>query len=161
MWRLLLALALAGVGFAAGWQVQGWRHGAADTKAAIHTVQVTRQQGAISMAVAAKDAAVQTEIRWRTKTLIEKVPTYVTAETDRRFPLSTGLVRLHDAAALGEDVALVTDPAGKPDDQASAVEASDLARTVSENYGECRADAARLIALQDWYTAQEKAFSAH
>lgn len=158
MWKFALigsAAALA-LGFAGGWRVDEWRHGAADAKAALHTVHTVAAQGQVSTVAAAQDAAVQTEIRWRTRTLVEKVTTYVTPDTDRSFPLPVGLVRVHDAAAAGVDVSAVPDPAGRPDDAPAAFEASDLGRTVAANYGECRADQARLTALQDWVTAQAK-----
>jgi hypothetical protein len=157
VWRLLLAGALLLAGFTAGWQVQAWRHGAAETKATAHTARVAVQQGAANTVAAAHDAQVQTDIRWRTRIQIKEVPVYVTAETDRRFPLPVGLVRLHDASALGLDLSAVPDPAGRADGEASAVAASDLGRVVAANYGECRADQARLTELQDWVDAQAKA----
>lgn len=159
MWRLSLVVALMATAFFAGWKVDGWRHAAADTKAAVRTVGITRQQGAVSTAAAARDAQVQTEIRYVTRTQIKEVPVYVTPEADARFPLPVGLVRLHDAAALGVDVADVPDPAGRPDDSASAVAASDLGGAIAGNYGECRADQARLIGLQGWVRDQAAAFT--
>ncbi|MDB5447635.1 MAG: putative signal peptide protein [Phenylobacterium sp.] len=152
--KLALMVGAAAVAFAAGWKVDEWRHAAADVKAAVHTIKTVQAQGQVSTVAAAKDAEVQTSIRYVTRTLIEKVPAHVSPETDRSFPLPVGLVRVHDAAALGVDVSAVPDPAGRADDQASAVEASDLGRVLAVNYGECRADQARLSALQGWVSAE-------
>lgn len=160
MLRLLFLLALIGGGFGAGWTVQGWRHGAAETKAAVRTVYVTREQGAINTAAAAKDATAQAEIRYVTRTIVKEVPTYVSPATDARFPLPVGLVRVHDAAAIGIDPARLSDPAGLADDQASDVEASEAASAIAGNYGECRATATRLTELQDWVASQAMAFNA-
>jgi hypothetical protein len=157
MWKVYILILAAGASFAMGWRVESWRQGAAETKAAIHTIHTVQAQGQINTAAAAKDAEVQTSIRYITKTLIEKVPVYVSPETDRRFPLPVGLVRVHDAAVLGVDLSSVPDPAGRADDAASGVEASTLAAIVAGNYGACRADQARLSGLQGWVAAQASA----
>ncbi len=144
----------AAAAFAAGWRTDEWRHGAADMKAQARTTALVQAQGRINTAAAATDARVQTQIRYVTPTLTEKVPVYVTAQTDARLPVPVGLVRLHDAAARGLDLPAVPDPAGRPDDAPSRVEVSDLGRAIVGNYGECRADAARLVELQDWIRGQ-------
>ncbi|THD80643.1 MAG: hypothetical protein E7812_07895 [Phenylobacterium sp.] len=117
-------------------------------------VQVTRAAGDVSTAAAARDAQAQTQIRYVTRTQIKETPTYVDAATDAAFGVPVGLVRVHDAAALGLDVSAVPDPAGRADGDASSVAASDLGRAIIANYGECRADQARLAELQDWLRKQ-------
>lgn len=154
MWRIALLAGVAAIGFASGWRVDEWRHAASDLKAAVHTINKVQAQGQINTAAAAHDVQVQTQIRYVTRTQVKEVPIYVSAQTDRSYPLPIGLVRLHDAAALGLDVSAVPDSAGRADDAAAATKASEFGQAIAGNYGECRADQARLTALQDWITAQ-------
>ncbi len=89
---------------------------------------------AVTATVAADVERRQVVVRYVTRTLIEKVPVYVSPEVDRRYPLPVGLVRLHDAAARGE--ADLPGPAGEPDDAPSGTPASALAQTLIGNYGD-------------------------
>lgn len=58
--------------------------------------------------------------------------------------VSVGLVRLHDAAALGVDPDTLPLPAGSSDDACSSVTNADLASAISDNYAAARANAAQL-----------------
>ena len=78
---------------------------------------------------------------------------------DRGYPLSVGFVRLHDAAAIGRDLSAVPAPAGLADDATSPVKSSRLATVIVANYGECRADAERLTALQEWVRTTQANFN--
>lgn len=78
-----------------------------------------------------------------------KVPDYVTAKTDVTFPLPCGLIRLHDAAALGVDPETLGNPAGLADDAACPVKASALASLIVDNYGLDHEKDAQIIGLQD------------
>ena len=111
---------------------------------------VEAHQAAVTAQAATHDTVAQTVIVTQTRTIIKEVPTYVTAATDARFPLSVGFVRLHDAGALGLDMPLVTDRAGQPDGSASSVPPSGLAAIIASNYGQCRADAQQLADLEQW-----------
>lgn len=142
--------------------VQTWRIErltAAPAKAALKTAEtvIARTADADAATQAAGEASerARAEIRYVTRTVVEKVPVYVTAETDRRYPLPWGFVRLHDAAALGLDPAAVPNPAGQPDDAASSVAASVAAAIVAGNYGQCREDQQRLSDLQAWIRTQQ------
>jgi len=115
---------------------------------------------AITADVGKKSEARQAEIRWRTITTIREVPVYVTAETDRRFAIPVGLVRVHDAAARGVSPAEVPDPAGRPDDAPSGVAASALGEILAANYGSCLADLERFRDLQRWVDQQATAWNA-
>jgi hypothetical protein len=152
MWKLSLfaAAATAIGGFAAGWRVHDWRDGAAEVRAEHTAVKTVQRQAAASQAIAVADQRAQDHVRTVTKTLIQKVPVYVTATTDARFPLPWGFVRLHDAAASGDDLSAAAASPGRPDDVASDVAASEAAGVIVENYGACRADQTRLAALQAW-----------
>jgi hypothetical protein len=152
MWKLSLfaAAATAIGGFAAGWKVHDWRDGAAQVRAAQAAVKTVQRQAAASQAIAVADQRTQDRVRTVTRTLIEKVPVYVTATTDARFPVPWGFVRLHDAAAVGDDLSAAAASPGRPDDAASNVAASEAAGVIVANYGSCRADQARLAELQAW-----------
>jgi hypothetical protein len=121
-----------------------------------HNRQVVVQRAQVSRAAGAAEAEAQDHIRIVYRTLREEIPAHVAAETDRRFALPVGLVRLHDAAARGLELSRVPDPAGEPDGAASGVQPSDLAGALVDNYGACRADAEQLAALQTWIRRQER-----
>lgn len=127
---------------------------AAETAAGRRAVAVNRQTAQISAAAGAAEAAAQTRIVTVTRTLIREVPSVVTPQIDRDFPLPVGFLRVHDAAARGLDLPDLPDPAGRPDDAASGVAASDAAGAIAANYGACRADDEQLAALQAWLKAE-------
>jgi hypothetical protein len=124
---------------------------AAGAAQAAHTAQVEARDRAISAAAGKAERAAQARIQWRVRTQLVEIPAHVTAETDQRYPLPYGLLRVHDAAARGVGVSDVPLPAGRTDDDPSGVAASDLAAALAANYGgRCRADAEQLTALQAW-----------
>lgn len=136
-------------GFAAGWRVHDWRDASAAASQAAKAVRIVERQAAVSQSLAVRDQAAEDRIRTVTHTLVEKVPVYVTAQTDARFALPWGLVRLHDAAASGAMPTAAAGPFG-PDDAASNVAASEAAALIAANYGTCRSDQQRLADLQAW-----------
>ena len=101
---------------------------------------------AVTQVVEREVVKVVKQIEVVTETIVKEVPVYVQADAT---PLPGGFRVLHDAAARGE----VPDPAAVAD--AATVPAQDLARTIAENYGACRADQERLSALQGWVRAQQ------
>lgn len=157
------------VGFGGGWTVRDWKAGADATEAAkaqarqvIRVVERQREQADVTTTVEARATDTQVQIRTVTQTIIKEVPVYVSAETDARFALPVGLVRVHDAAAAGRPL---PEPAGEPDGAAGDLEASDvapswLAATIAENYGTCRLDQSRLADLQDWIRRQQAVMNA-
>ena len=147
--RLILALGLAGGGFVAGWRVHDWRDGAAEAKAAVHAVQVVQKQAAVAQAVAVRQQAAQDRVRTVTRTLIQKVPVYVTPKADAGCGVPDGFRLLHDAAAAG--VPPAAEPAGKSADTPSGLALSAVADTVTTNYGVCHETAERLKGWQDWW----------
>ena len=124
------------------------------TAAQAHNRQVELQRTEVSRDAGAAEAKAQDRIRTVYRTLRAEIPAHVALETDRRFALPVGLVRLHDAAARGVELSRVPDPAGKPDGAASDVQPSDLAGAFVDNYGACRADGEQLAALQVWIRRQ-------
>jgi hypothetical protein len=79
--------------------------------------------------------------------IVKEIPIYITAETDRNFPVSNGFVRVHDSAASGEPAG----PAEQSDGKAATVTASQSAETVAVNYAECRKLAEQVTGWQEFY----------
>lgn len=113
------------------------------------------EQVAATHRVEAEAAAAQAEIRTVYRTITERIPVYVTRESDDRCPVPVGFVRLHDHAAAGAAPPAVPDPAGQPHDAASGVALSAVAGTVAGNYEACHAVRRQLIDLQAWIRAQQ------
>lgn len=109
--------------------------------------------------VAAAEA--RQKIVYRTQTLIQKVPEYVTHETDLRFPLPCGFVRLHNAAAGGVDAAAVPLPAGKADGDKCDVAASTAAGIIVGNYGLALSWKAERDGWWAWYDQQKANWDAY
>ena len=88
-----------------------------------------------------------------TTEIVEEVPVYVTSLADSRSWVTTGWVRIHDAAARGEAL-----PVGPPElvDSASGVKPSVAAEVVAQNYGECREWRSQVIGWQSWYSTELK-----
>lgn len=107
----------------------------------------------ITADVAGKTEAARVEIRWRTRTLKEKVPSYVTPFNDDACLVPVGFVQLHDAAAAG-----LPGPAGGPDPTASGAPLSAVASTVIENYGVAYDWRAEAVAWRTWYARQKAAW---
>ena len=147
--RLILALALAGGGFLAGWRVHDWRDGAAQAKAAAHALEVVQRQAGLTQTVAVRQQAAQDRVRTITRTLIREVPVYVTPKADAGCVVPDGFRVLHDAAAAG--VPTAAEPAGESADAPSGLALSAVADTVTANYGICHATAERLRGWQDWW----------
>lgn len=102
--------------------------------------------------------AERVRIQTVTKTLIEKVPYYVTAKADADCTVPLGFVRLHDAAASGS--AGLPSSSGGPLDAPSGVPLSAVASTVTANYGTALDWRAEALGWRDWYLAQAKAWNA-
>lgn len=174
-WRgyALTAAVMLAVGFAWGWTVRDWKASADTARARIRAAEVRvaeirdaldreRAQADVTTAIDTRSVADQARIRTITQTIVKEVPVYVPAEADLRYALPVGLVRLHDAAAAGLPL---SDAPGQSDDPAGFLEPSDVAPSrlgtvIAENYGVCRADAARFSDLQDWVRQQQAAMNA-
>ena len=165
-----LCLAL---GVSSGWTVRDWkakadtagdRIAAAEAQRVAIASALTRERAQADTTTVVERAAVAEQVRIRTvtETIIKEVPVYVTAETDARFALPVGLVRVHDAAATGRPL---SESAGEPDDatrnaEASSAAPSALAAVIAENYGVCLADQSRFASLQDWVRRQQAVMNA-
>jgi hypothetical protein len=121
--------------------------------------KVEKGAEAITAATDKKAAERVVEIRTVTKTLVEKVPVYVTAETDRRYLLPDGLVRLRDQAAAG--VSEVPAHPGELFDAPSAVPASAFAETLVLDYGTAHEWKEAALACRSWVSEQAENFNSN
>jgi hypothetical protein len=90
-------------------------------------------------------------------TITREVTHVITPEVDRRYLVPTGLVRVLNASASGED--LDANAAGISNDTAASIAMSDVAISISNNYTNCRANAEQLEALQEWLREQAKSIN--
>lgn len=91
-------------------------------------------------------------IRGETRTITKEVPVYVTEQDDRDCgAIPVGFERLHDRAAGADDMP-VDHAAGSAHGSAreTQIALSDIGRALAINYGSCRENAERLMALQAW-----------
>jgi hypothetical protein len=90
----------------------------------------------------------------KTIPITQQVPVYVTRETDDRFPLPCGFVRLHNAYAGNTSPAAVPLPAGATDADKCAVTASAAVAIIGANYGLALGWKSDLEAWVKWYAEQ-------
>lgn len=155
-WRALaIGLAVGAVAGSGGtWWLRDQMAARTQLQAARTITRTVVRQGEATERVVYRTVEAQERVRTVTRTIIRDIPHVLPVETDRSFPLPVGLIRLHDAAALGTNP--VPDPAGRADDAASPVAASDLANAFADNYGACRLNSEQLVGLQSWVTEQER-----
>lgn len=90
-----------------------------------------------------------------TITNLQRTASYVTPETDARFPLPCGFVRLHNAAVAGAvDPATIPLPAGATDGGQCDVKASAAIGVIQDNYGLALGWKAERDSWWDWYARQ-------
>ena len=168
MWSLLAAVFGAGAVFAAGlWTAHHWDEGTiADLKVAQQRQEITDLAQAMNRIRKADAATLRNQKAYdaaherivvETRLITQKVPVYVTRQTDARYPIPYSVVRVLDAAATGRDPSDLPLPAGQSDGSPSPVAASALAGNVAENYGSCRLAYAAVAAWQAWATSQYEA----
>lgn len=109
--------------------------------------------GVSSAQVGAETQAADTQIRWRTRTLIERIPKYVTPAADAACVVPDGFVRLHDAAAQDVDPG----PPAATDLAASGIALSQVARVDAANLGIAHLYANRVHGLEAWICATRAA----
>lgn len=87
--------------------------------------------------------------------IVQKVPEYITKESDARCTIPNGFVVLHDAAAKGE----VPNSTRDVNEAPSGVALSTVGKTVAENYTTCHQNVEQLKALQEWVKTQERIYN--
>jgi|GEM_PF-778650 len=155
-YAVCFAVAFA-IGFGGASKIQSLRKAAAETKTITRTVYREREQADVTASVESKAVAAQVEIRTITRTIVEKVPVYVTAEADAACVVPRGAVVLLNAAAAGDPL---PKSASEPDAAAANAEASGVAlsrlvEVTAENYGSYQSVARQLTDLQDWIRQQQ------
>lgn len=155
---LIVATVLGGVG---GWSLRDrdyQSHLKQDAEAAataqrdVRKVEARNEDTGREVGVQVEEAKV--EIRYVTRTIIQKVPEYVTVEADARCTVPVGAVLLLNAAASGNPP-----PALAPGESADAPSGVDLSAVVSvtaDNYGTYHEVSAQLRGWQEWWARVEK-----
>ena len=124
-----------------------------DVKAMDETRTLDIKSDAISKVVGAKAADKIERTRTVTKEIVRYVPQILPGSG---YVIRNGVVRVHDAAALGDSSSL-GGSAGAVDDAASSpFTDAELATVVAENYGTCYVWREQLIGLQGWVLDQQK-----
>lgn len=131
----------------------------AAVKAAPKVVARTARAADITATVGARTEREQEKTRTVYRDIIREVPVYVTAETDRRYPLPVGFVRVLDRAAGGSEAALPDGP-GQSDNDPSEVAASDAAGTLVDWAGLYYSCRRQVIGWNEWHVEQRKAWDA-
>lgn len=92
-------------------------------------------------------------VRTVTRTIIQKVPVYVTPAIDRRYPVPYAFLRVYNASANGRAVSDIPLPPGKSDGDPSPTPFSTVAAIAAENNGEHRACIEQVNGLQKAWQA--------
>ncbi len=148
---LLLVIALlvvmAFAGYRAGARSVQVEWDQAKNQAALHAANTDAAQAKAAVQVVTEYVDRVRVIEAKAKTIIKKVPVYVTQAADQHCTVNNGFVSLHNlAAGMSEP----SGTAGTPDAPAAGITLSGVADTVSDNYGRCGDNAEQLIALQNW-----------
>lgn len=122
----------------------------ADAKARAAALQARAQWRAAAEVQARAHMAAAAATGRQIRTIVEKVPVYVSAKSDSACVVPWGAVRLLDAAASGaalDTVRAAVAPA-RPDDAPSDVTLSEAVALLAENLGAARANADQLARLR-------------
>lgn len=123
---------------------------AAQTLAAQHQADADR----ITHDADVSNAAAHQKIVTVTQHIIQKVPKYVTPQTDVLFPLPCGFIRLHDASALGVEPSEISLPANNADGDKCPVTTSDASSIIAANYALALGWRTDLQTWEKWYADQ-------
>lgn len=158
---LVVAVAAAG---AAGWTVHAIDNGtiaqmkADDVNAAVVAANAARtdqsQRDQITELHNELEAKSQAALETNTRTIIERVPTYVTAKADAACVLPNGFVRLLDAAGTGTDPDILPGASSEPDDAPSGIPLSQATALLAENLGNFAKTRQQLIDAEAWAAEQ-------
>lgn len=162
-WRPLAALGtgvvlcIAAVAYLHSVDRAGYARGVAETTARYQTAAVEAEQHGRAQQRAydrvVYDMGIQAvlkqrKIEYRTRYVIKEIETRVTPQADAAAPISLGFVRSYDAAASGNPDAAFAYRGPEPDDSATDVKLSEIARVSAGNYGACYGVAEQLKDLQ-------------
>lgn len=157
---IIAAICLSGVSGLAGWKLRDadyQRHLKADARGALTASEDAREiegkNEQTSTDIGRQVEEAKTEIQYVTRTIIQKVPEYVTVEADARCVVPNGFVGLHDSAATGNPPAPAAP--GEPNDADSGVALSEVVSVVAENYAYTRTLEAQVTGWQEWFRRVE------
>ena len=148
---LLVLLAAAGGG---AWLTDSYKDAkkrAAEAEATTASLRAQLDSTEAAVVVVTKYVDRVQTVYVKGETIVKEIPRYVTAQADAACTVPVGFVRLHDAAATGDQLG---ESGGAADAAASGLALSAVAGTVASNYTECRANAEQLSALQATLRAQ-------
>ncbi len=94
-------------------------------------------------------------VKERGDVIVQKVPEYITKESDAKCDVPNGFVVLHDSASKNEVPKTSSSTNGEP----SGVALSQVATTVAGNYTTCHETREQLKSLQEWIKEQEKIYN--
>ena len=115
-----------------------------------NAAQTTAALAANSNTVALALAGNIGNVTYLTNTIIREVPKYVTAETDARYPVPCGVIRVRDSAALQVHPSELESTACTSDDAKSPVAASTLSSEDTSVIGSYYKVEAERAALAQW-----------
>lgn len=92
-------------------------------------------------------------VEGKTHEIIKKVPVYITKESDDKCTINNGFVSLHNSSASQTKI---PDTSRDINEGASNVKLSEVAVTVSENYGTYYQVVEQLKSLQSWINKQRE-----
>lgn len=150
---MLAAFVAGGLG---AWRIMDWRHDAELARGLKVAIALQDERFRIVTRI---ETRVQTRIRTiekRGNDIVREVPVYVTQESDRRYLLPDGFVRVHDAAARNE----APGPAAVTDADPSGIALSASAALIGGSYTEYHACRAQVIEWNAFYGELRKSESA-
>lgn len=149
---LVGAIMLCLASFGAGHHYAVLQEDKAIAKAEAQAILDTQAQDKITHDADVAQALAQQKIVTQTKTIIQKVPVYVSKKAVDACVVPIGFIRLHNAAASD---GTVPDAAGISNDAPAGIGLDTVAASVAGNYGTYHYVAAQLRALQAWVAAQQ------
>jgi hypothetical protein len=91
-------------------------------------------------------------VREKGDVIIQRVPEFITKESDDRCDVPNGFVVLHDSASKNE----IPDTSSSTDADPSGIKISEVATTVVGNYTTCHEVREQLSSLQEWVRNQKR-----
>lgn len=94
-------------------------------------------------------------VKEKGKTIYEKVPVYITKESDDKCVLPNGFVVMHDSASRNE----VPESAGNSNEEPSGIKLSEATEVIVLNYTQYHALVEQLRSLQNWIREMQKTYN--
>lgn len=131
----------------------------AEAQAQTQARTIEQKDAAVAQANGQAEAAAQAALAARAQVITKEVTHYVTVAQDAHGCVTWGMLRLHDASALGVDPATLLPPAGQSDDACSPVKPSVFSAAIAGNYAVALANAQQLNDLEADIRSRVAAFN--